>query len=90
MKIDRYGRITMTRHQLCKLILACSALEILGDACAGSANQWSIMHDELQDCLLQFDEIRRGLKAKERINNKYGCGYVDTDMFSEGGEHHEA
>lgn len=88
MKIDRYGRITMTRHQLCKLILACSALEILGDACAGSANQWSRLHDELQDCLQQYDEHTRCVK--EVINKNYGSGDVDADIVREGGEHHEA
>ena len=63
MKVDRYGRVTMTRRQLCKLMLACSALEVLGDACAGSASEWAELHDELKNVIAEYDTKRKGGEA---------------------------
>lgn len=54
MKVDKYGRIKMTRKQLCDLLLATTA-------CANTADEgskWHILHNELMLCLEEYDKAR--------------------------------
>lgn len=66
MKVDRYGRVTMTRRQLCKLMLACSAIQVLGDACAGSASEWEELHEELKVVIAEYDTKLKGGEPDEQ------------------------
>lgn len=54
MKIDKYGRITMTRAQIVALMLACTALD---KATPKTTERWRMLHDELQNCLKDYDEL---------------------------------
>ena len=57
MNIDKHLKITMSRWELCKLLLATDALTIMGESCAGSASQWQALHDEIQRVLEKYDDI---------------------------------
>ena len=65
MNIDKHLKITMTRWELCKLLLATDALAIMGESCAGSATQWQALHDELHRVLEKYDDICYQRKKEE-------------------------
>lgn len=65
MKIDKHLKITMTRRQITKLILATDALCIMGESCAGTATEWKTLHDELQEVLEAYDDICLQRKKEE-------------------------
>ena len=71
MKIDKNLKITMSRRQLCKLILALDAIQIVSESCAGSAEGWKNIRDELQSILEQYDDInfKRYKGGKNNENN---------------------
>ena len=65
MKIDKHLKITMTRRELAKLLLATQALSIMGESCAGSATEWNTLHDEIQKVLEEYDDICFQRKKEE-------------------------
>lgn len=56
MKIDKHLKITMTRKQLCDLLMACTACD-LADPEALPGNKWQQLHSELEEILYKHDEI---------------------------------
>lgn len=62
MTIDKKLKITMTRKELCDLMLACSAVN------AGNkykAQKWQRLHDDLKQLIDRHDEIVYGKIMKE-------------------------
>ena len=66
MTIDKRLKITMSRRELAKLLLATRALSIMGESCAGSATEWNALHDELQEVLEEYDDICFQRKKEEK------------------------
>ena len=54
MKVDKYGRVKMTRKQLCDLLLAVTASANTAD----EGSKWHILHNELMSCLEDYDKAR--------------------------------
>ena len=65
MTIDKRLKITMSRRELSKLLLATQALSIMGESCAGSATEWTALHDEIQKVLEAYDDICFQRKKEE-------------------------
>ena len=54
MTIDKKLKITMTRHQICDLMLATAAVV---QAAEGADNKWIKLHDELEQLLKDYDAV---------------------------------
>lgn len=56
MKIDKHLKITMTRSQLCDLMLAVTAVS----QTAHTVQKWKALHDELEQLLHDYDAVVAG------------------------------